>query len=83
MKLSADMTSPSTGIFSPARTSSTSPTSTVERGTSSSLPSLRMRAVLGCIPMSWRMDEAVPSLAFSSSSRPVRTKVMIITEASK
>ena len=54
------------------------PLSTVEVG-----DVLEVRAGLGCIPMSWRMDEAVPSLAFSSSSRPVRTKVMIITEASK
>ena len=30
-----------------------------------------------------RGEEAVPPLAFSSSSRPVRTNVMIITEASK
>ena len=40
------------------------------------------RAVLGCRPISERMAEAVLFLARDSKSRPVSTKVMIITEAS-
>ena len=40
-------------------------------------------AVFGCNPISSRILPAVPRLAFSSIRRPVRTKVMIITLASK
>ena len=83
IKLSAWVTTPSTGIFSPARTSMTSPRWIVEIGTSSNCPSATSRAVFGCKPINCLMLAAVPSFAFSSRHLPVRTKVMIITEASK
>ena len=83
IKLSAIVTTPSTGTFSPARTSNTSPTAMVAMGTSRiSSPSIR-RAVLGASPISCLMLPAVSFLARSSSSLPVRTNVIIITEASK
>ena len=83
IKLSASVTTPSTGIFSPALTSITSPRPIVDKGTSSILSPSISRAVFGCNPIKWRMLLAVLSLAFSSKHLPVSTKVMIITEASK
>ena len=44
-------TTPSTGTFSPGRTTRRSPTSTSATGTSVSTPSRTTRAVLGCSPM--------------------------------
>ena len=83
MKLSAIVTTPSTGIFSPALTSTMSPLSIVATGTSSNFESTTTLAVFGCNPINWRMLLAVPSLAFSSSMRPVSTKVIIMADASK
>ena len=80
----ASHTLPSTGIFSPGRTSSTSRGWTAAMGMSTAAPSSVMQwAVFGCRPISERMLPAVPCLARSSRRRPVSTKVMIITEASK
>ena len=83
IKLSAWVTTPSTGIFSPARTSMTSPRWIVEIGTSSNFSLVTSRAVFGCKPINCLILDAVPSFAFSSRHLPVKTKVMIITEASK
>ena len=83
IKLSACVTSPSTGTFSPARTSRMSPRLMVAMGTSCSSSPSTSRAVFGARPISCRMLPAVSSLARSSSSRPVSTKVIIITETSK
>ena len=80
---SPSMMLPSTGIFSPALTSMVSPFCKAEMGVSVIMPSTTRCAVLGVSPISERMAEAVPFLAFSSSILPVSTKVMIITEASK
>ena len=74
---------PSTGIFSPGRTSRMSPFCTAEMGMSTGEPSTTAWAVFGCRLISERMAEAVLCLARSSKSRPVSTKVMIMTEASK
>ena len=74
---------PSTGIFSPGRTSSVSRGCTAEMGISFVSPASTRCAVLGVSPISERMLLAVPCLARSSSSLPVSTKVIIITEASK
>ena len=79
---SPSFTHPSTGILSPGRTSITSPFSRVDMGTSVVSPPETSRAVFGCKPISERMAAAVPCFARSSSTRPVSTNVIIITEAS-
>ena len=75
-------TRPSTGMRSPGRTSMVSPGCRTEIGASVTEPFSTRWAVFGCSPIRARMAEAVPFLARSSMSRPVSTKVMIITEAS-
>ena len=82
------VTHPSTGIFSPALTSTMSPLPRVATGTSHSsicfvsAEYCSMRAVLGARPISVRIAEAVLFFARSSSRRPVSTKEIIITDAS-
>ena len=75
-------TSPSTGIFSPGRTTMTSPTWTSSIGISRSSPSRTTRAVLACRPMSLRIASPVPALARASSSLPSRISVRITPTAS-
>lgn len=77
-------TTPSTGIFSPGRTRSRSPTWTWSSGTSSSLPSsLRRRAVVGASPSRDLIAAPVRLRAFSSSTCPSRINVTITPDASK
>jgi hypothetical protein len=76
-------TIPSTGIFSPGRTRTTSPTRTDSTGTSCSLPSRITRAVFGASPTRAVMAAAVRFLARSSSQRPIRIKAMMTSEVSK
>src|SRR3990172_5030930 len=54
-------TTPSTGIFSPGRTTTRSPTTTSSTGTSISLPPRTIRAVLAFSPMSLRIASEVPA----------------------
>jgi len=83
-ELPPSVTTPSTGTFSPGRTRSKSPTCTWVRGTSSSVPSSRMRrAVLGARPSSDLMAAEVCDLALSSSIWPSSVSEMITTAASK
>ena len=74
---------PSTGTFSPGRTTTRSPTSTWATGTSDSTPARTTRAVLGCRPMSALMAAPVCPLARASSSRPSRISVMMNAAESK
>ena len=76
-------TTPSTGTFSPGRTTTRSPTSTWATGTSDSTPPRTTRAVLGCRPMSALMAAPVCPLARASSSRPNRISVMMNAAESK
>ena len=73
---------PSTGICSPGRTTTISPTCNRSICISSSTPPRNTRATLGCIPISLRMASEVFPLARSSIIFPVRTKAMITAEAS-
>ena len=82
MRASPPTTVPSTGTFSPARTSTVSPGCNAEMGASATMPPSTRWAVFGASPISALMAEAVPFLARSSMSLPVSTKVTIITEAS-
>ena len=78
------VTTPSTGTFSPGRTRRLSPTCTWVSGTSSSLPSARMRrAVFGARPSRDLMAAEVCERAFSSSIWPSRVSEMMTTAASK
>ena len=74
---------PSTGIFSPGRTRTTSAVRTSSTGMSCSLPSRITRAVFGASPTSSAMAAAVRFLARSSIHRPIRIKAMITREVSK
>ena len=67
------MTFPSTGIFSPGRTTTTSLTSTSSTGMSLSLPSRITRAVLACSPISFLIAWEVRPFALISSARPRTT----------
>ncbi len=68
---------PSTGTFSPGRTTTTSPTFTCSTGTSTSFPSRMTVAIRGARSMRRRMaSEALP-LAFSSKYRPRRIREMM------
>ncbi len=78
-----DVTTPSTGTFSPGRTSTASPTRTSAMGTSVSTPSRSTRAVRGCRPMRALMAAPVWPLARASSSRPKRISVMMKAAESK
>ena len=73
---------PSTGTFSPIRTSIISPRCSVDKGTSIILPSSTTCATLGVKPNRERMAVEVLFLARSSNTLPVSAKVIIITEAS-
>ena len=77
------ITSPSTGTFSPGRTTTTSPGTTFFDRTSCSAPWRITRAVLACSPISLRIASPVPALARTSSSRPSRIRVRITPTASK
>ena len=55
-------TRPSTGIFSPGRTSTTSPTRTSSAGTVSSAPARLIRASLGASAISARMAPRARSM---------------------
>ena len=61
---------PSTGTFSPGRTSTRSPVATSRTGMSTASPPRHTRAVLACRPMSLRMASEVWPRARASSSRP-------------
>ncbi len=76
-------TRPSTGIFSPGRTRSTSPGTTSATGTSISTPPRTTRAVFGCSPMSFLIASLVRPLARASSSLPATMRVMMTAEVSK
>jgi hypothetical protein len=76
-------TSPSTGTFSPGRTTTRSPATTASIGMSASIPSRTTRAVRACIPISLRIASPVPALARASNRRPRRIRVMITPTASK
>ncbi len=83
-ELRPSSTMPSTGIFSPGRTRSLSPTFTCSSGTSYSLPSSRMmRASLGERSSSARMALLVRLRARSSRTCPSSTRTMIAAAASK
>ena len=73
---------PSTGICSPGRTTTKSPTCSWSINISSSTPLRNTRATLGCIPINLRIAFDVFPLARSSISFPVRTKAIITAEAS-
>jgi hypothetical protein len=75
-------TFPSTGIFSPGRTSTRSPTTTDSIGTSCSVPSRMTRAVLACIPMSRLMAALVRPVARASKYLPSRIRTMMTAAAS-
>jgi len=56
-------TEPSTGIFSPGRTTTTSPMTTSSAGISVSIPARMTVAILGCRLSSLRMASLAPPLA--------------------
>ncbi|OQA09081.1 MAG: hypothetical protein BWY65_01248 [Firmicutes bacterium ADurb.Bin373] len=72
------LTTPSTGILSPGRTTIRSPISTSSTGISISWPFLITRACLGCRPTSFLIASDVRPLAIASRVFPSRTRVMII-----
>ncbi|BAY06534.1 hypothetical protein NIES19_58170 (plasmid) [Anabaena cylindrica PCC 7122] len=69
-------TSPSTGIFSPGRTKTTSPISTCSIGTSISRPLRINRAVFACKPINFLIASDVCPLARFSNNLPNKIKVM-------
>jgi hypothetical protein len=73
----------STGIFSPGRITSSSPTTTCSTGIPVSVPSRMTRAVRACRPSSSAMAWPVPALARVSISRPSRISVRITPVSSK
>jgi hypothetical protein len=74
----------STGIFSPGRTRSLSPTCTSPSGTSTSRPSDSMRsAVFGASASSLRIAWLVSPMARSCMTSPSITSVTITAAASK
>jgi hypothetical protein len=75
--------SPSTGIFSPGRTTTMSPTSTSSTGMSICLPSRTTRAVLAWSPISFLIASEVRPLARSSMARPRSPKAMTTTVTSQ
>ncbi len=74
---------PSTGIFSPGRTTTRSPTSTASTGMSTSRPSRTTRAVFARRPMSVRIASEVRPLARASRKRPRMMRVWRIATVSK
>ncbi len=77
------MITPSTGIFSPGRTTTMSPTSTSSMGMSISSPPRITLAVLGARPMSFFMASEVLPFATASKYLPKVIRVMTTAEASK
>ena len=78
-----DSTTASTGIFSPGRITTSSPTITSSTGISASAPARTTRAVRACNPSSSRMACPVSALARVSISRPSRIRVRITPVVSK
>ena len=78
-----EVTTPSTGTFSPGRTRTASPATTSAMGTSTSTPPRSTRAVRGCRPMRALMAAPVWPLARASSSLPNRMRVMMKAAESK
>ncbi len=78
-----DSTTASTGIFSPGRITSSSPTATCSTPISASVPSRMTRAVRARSPSSSRMACPVPALARVSISRPSTIRVRITPVVSK
>jgi len=76
-------TAPSTGTFSPGRTTTRSPAMTSSRGMSTSPPSRITRAVFGCRPISLFTASDVFPFARVSKYRPRRMRTMIAAEVSK
>ena len=76
------VTTPSTGIFSPGRTRTTSPPTTSPIGSSTSRPSRSTRAVLACRPISFLIASLVRPLALTSSARPRTTRAVTTTVTS-
>ena len=82
--LAPSTTTPSTGTFSPGRMRNRSPTCTWSSGTSSSLPSARMRrAVFGARSSRRRIAADVLPRARSSSHSPNSTNATMTPAASK
>ena len=82
--LAPSVTTPSTGIFSPGRTRSRSPTCTCASGTSCSLPSGSIRrAVFGASPSKDLIAAEVCERALSSRIWPSRVSEMMTAAASK
>ena len=77
------ITMPSTGIFSPGRTRTTSPITTAARGISLIVPPRSTRAVGGARFMSASMAWFVAPLARVSRIFPRSTKVMSMAQVSK
>jgi len=76
------ITTPSTGIFSPGRTSTISPTMTSAAGTVISFPSRTTRAVFAPSFINVRIACDVRPLAIASNSLPMRTSVIKIAAVS-
>ncbi len=79
---SPSTTMPSVAIFSPGRTTKTSPTMTSSTGTSTSFPSRITLAVLAWRSISLRMASDVRPFAFASRYFPNRMSDMIIADVS-
>ena len=77
-----ETTTPSTGIFSPGRMRTTSPTTTSSTGTSTSTPSRTTRAVFGASPTRAVTAAAVRFLARPSIHFPASTSATMISEVS-
>jgi hypothetical protein len=69
-------TAPSVGIFSPARTTQRSPTTSCSTGTRSSAPSRRTVASLAASDSSERSASPERRRAFASAYRPASTNVI-------
>ena len=75
-------TTPSTGIFEPGRTTTTSPTTTSSIGISVSCPSRTTRAVFGWSPMSFSIASEVRPRALTSIAMPSTTSAVTTTVTS-
>ena len=74
-------TVPSTGIFSPARTMTISPTCTCSRGMVWSPPARRTRAVCGTLPMSALIDARARSVFSSAMNSAMRMMTINVAPA--
>lgn len=77
------ITTPSTGMRSPGRTTSRSPTLTCSMGTSTSSPSRNKVAVRGARPISFLIASLVRPFARASSSLPRVIRVRMTAAVSK